>query len=185
MRGCPDNAADEDSQATRQLTPSPPMPRFLPACSELHAASPAEPSGATSAASSAPLSSRSTPPASSTVRRPVLPQFSTGRELSSLVTSMRSVTASFPRPPMRPSLANRMAFRSLCDAGSEANKKPNLAQQRTAPRVTVAAFHVRSRLVRARRCLTSAASFFARPSQLPRHAPLSLSFGSLGVIHTL
>ena len=58
---------------------------------------------------------------------------------------------------------------------------PNHALQRTAPRVTVAAFHVRSRLVRARRCLTSVASFFAPPSQLPRHAPLSLSLGSLGV----
>ena len=57
---------------------------------------------------------------------------------------------------------------------------PNHALQRTAPRVTVAAFHVRSRLVRAWCCLTSVASFFAPPSQLPRHAPLSLSLGSLG-----
>ena len=52
--------------------------------------------------------------------------------------------------------------------------------RRTAPRVTVAAIHVRSRLVRARRCLTSVASFFAPPSQLPRRAPQSLSLGSLG-----
>ena len=58
---------------------------------------------------------------------------------------------------------------------------PNHALQRTAPRVTVAAFHVCSRLVRSWRCLTSVASFFAPPSQLPRHAPLSLSFGSLAV----
>ena len=83
--------------------------------------------------------------------------------------------------PTGTSSANWMAFRSLCAAGSTANKKPNLAQQRTAPRVTVAAFPVRSRLVRAGRCLTSVASFFAPPSQLPRHAPLSLSFGSLGL----
>ena len=66
-------------------------------------------------------------------------------------------------------------------AVSNRNETPNHALQRTAPRVTVAAFHVRSRLVRARRCLTSVASFFAPPSQLPRHAPPSLSLGSLGV----
>ena len=53
--------------------------------------------------------------------------------------------------------------------------------RRTAPRVTGAALHVRSRLVRAGRCLTSVASFFAPPSQLPRRAPQSLSLGSLGV----
>ena len=181
MRVCPDSEADEDSQAARQLTPSLPMPRFLPACPELHAASPLELSRATSAASSAPLSSRSTPPASSTVRRPVLPPFSTGRELSSLVTSRRSVPASFPRPPIWTPLANGMTFRSLCHAGSAAHKKPNLAQQRTAPRVTVAALPVRSSLVRARRCLTSVASLFAPPAQLPRHAPPSLSLRSLGV----
>ena len=185
MRGCPDNAAVEDSQAARQLTPSLPMPRFFPACSELHATSPAELSRAMPAASSAPLSSHSTPPASSSLPRPVLPRFSTTRELSPLVTSMRSVTASFPRPAMRPFLASRRAFRSLCDVGSAANKKPNLAQQRTAPRVTGAAFPVRRRLVRAGRCRPSAASFFARPSQLPRHAPLSLSLGSLGDIARL
>ncbi len=58
------------------------------------------------------------------------------------------------------------------------NRRPNHALQRTAPRVTVAAVHVRSRLVRAGRGLTSAAAFFARPSQLPRRAPLSLSLRS-------
>ena len=57
---------------------------------------------------------------------------------------------------------------------------PNHALQRTAPRVTVAAVHVRSRLLRAGRCLTSVASFFAPPSQLPRRAPQSLSLRSLG-----
>ena len=57
----------------------------------------------------------------------------------------------------------------------------NHALQRTAPRVTVAAIHVRSRLVRAGRCSTSVAFFFAPPSQLPRRAPQSLSLGSLAV----
>ena len=52
--------------------------------------------------------------------------------------------------------------------------------RRTAPRVTGAALHVRSRLLRAGRGLTSVASFCAPPSQLPRHAPPSLSLGSLG-----
>ena len=168
MRVCPASQADEDSQAARQLIPSPPMPRFLPACSELPAASPSELSRATPAASSAPLSARSTPPASSTVRRPVPPPISTARELSSLVISLRSVPASFPRPAMRRSSANRMAFQSFCHAGSEANKKPNLAQQRTAPAVTAAAIHVRCRLLRAGRCLSSLASVFAPPSQPPR-----------------
>ena len=60
-------------------------------------------------------------------------------------------------------------------------RTPNHALQRTASRVTVAAIHVRSRLLRAGRCLTSAASFFASPSQLPRLAPQSLSLGSFGV----
>ena len=55
---------------------------------------------------------------------------------------------------------------------------PNQALERTATRVTVAAIPVRSRLVRARRCLTSVAAFFAPPSQLPRRAPQSLSLGS-------
>ena len=54
------------------------------------------------------------------------------------------------------------------------------ALQRTAPRVTVAAILARTRLVRSWRCPTSVASFCAPPSQLPRHAPPSLSLGSLG-----
>ena len=185
MRGCSDNAADEDSEAERYLIPSLPMRRFLPACSQLHASSLSEPSRAMPPASAAPRSPRSTPPASSMLPPPVPPEFSTGWELWSLVASMRSVTASFPRPPMRTPSAKRMAFRSLCPAGSEAAKKPNLAQQRTAPRVTVAAFHMRCRLLRARRCFTPVASFCAPPSQLPRHAPLSLSLGSLGYFEGL
>ena len=58
---------------------------------------------------------------------------------------------------------------------------PNHALQRTAPRVTVAAILACARLVRSWRCPTSIASFCAPPSQLPRHAPPSLSLGSLGV----
>ena len=61
----------------------------------------------------------------------------------------------------------------------QSERTPNHALQRTAPRVTVAAIHVRSRLLRAGRFLTSVASFFAPPSQLPRRAPQSLSLGSL------
>ena len=59
--------------------------------------------------------------------------------------------------------------------------KPNYALQRTAPRVTVAAILARARLVLSYRCPTSVASLCAPPSQLPRHAPPSLSLGSLGV----
>ena len=63
----------------------------------------------------------------------------------------------------------------------QSERTANHALQRTVPRVTVAAVHVRRRLVRAGRCLTSVASFFAPPSQLPRRAPRSLSLGSLAV----
>jgi hypothetical protein len=58
---------------------------------------------------------------------------------------------------------------------------PNHALQRTAPRVTVAAILAWTRPVRSWRCPTSVGSFCAPPSQLPRHAPPSLSLGSLGV----
>jgi len=57
-------------------------------------------------------------------------------------------------------------------------KSPNHALQRTAPRVTVAAILAWTRPVRAWRCPTSVASLCAPPSQLPRHAPPSLSLGS-------
>ena len=60
------------------------------------------------------------------------------------------------------------------------NATPNHALQRTAPRVTVAAILAWTRLVRSWRCPTSVAPFCAPPSQLPRHAPPSLSLGSLG-----
>ena len=58
---------------------------------------------------------------------------------------------------------------------------PNQALQRTVPRVTVAAVLARARLVRSWLCPTPAAVFCAPPSQLPRHAPRSLSYRSLGV----
>ena len=51
----------------------------------------------------------------------------------------------------------------------------NNALQRTAPAVTVAAILARTSLVRSGRCLTSVASLFVPPSQLPRRAPQSLS----------
>ena len=57
----------------------------------------------------------------------------------------------------------------------------NNALQRTAPAVTVAAILARASLVRSWRFLTSVASFFAPPSQLPRQPPRSLSLESLGV----
>ena len=58
---------------------------------------------------------------------------------------------------------------------SNSAKRLTMALQRTAPRVTVAAVHVRCRLVRSWRSLTSVAALFVPPSQLPRRAPQSLS----------
>ena len=65
---------------------------------------------------------------------------------------------------------------------SQLTEGPNHALQRTAPRVTVAAILACARLVRSWLYPTSVASFCAPPSQLPRHAPPSLSLGSLGAI---
>ena len=59
---------------------------------------------------------------------------------------------------------------------------PNHALQRTAPRVTVAADSGLGVITPSHLCPTSVASFCAPPSQLPRHAPPSLSLGSLGVL---
>ena len=58
---------------------------------------------------------------------------------------------------------------------------PNHALQRTAPRVTVAAISGLGVFAPSHLCPTLVASFFAPPSQLPRHAPPSLSLRSLGV----
>ena len=57
---------------------------------------------------------------------------------------------------------------------------PNQALQQTAPRVTVAAILAWTRPVRAWRFSTLVSSLCAPPSQVPRHAPPSLSLGSLG-----
>ena len=63
------------------------------------------------------------------------------------------------------------------------NEAPNHALQRTAPRVTVAAISGLGVFPPSHLCPTSVASFCAPPSQLPRHAPPSLSLGSLAVAH--
>ena len=62
----------------------------------------------------------------------------------------------------------------------DSQPRPNHALQRTAPRVTVAAIPAWTRPVRSWLCSTSAACFCAPPSQLPRHAPPSLSLLSFG-----
>ena len=78
-------------------------------------------------------------------------------------------------------LARPYAFATLSPHASHAtNATANHALQRTVPRVTLAAIHVRCRLVRAGRGHTSVASFFASPSQPSRRAPRSLSLRSLG-----
>ena len=59
-------------------------------------------------------------------------------------------------------------------------RRPNHALQRTAPRVTVAANSSLGVSTPSHLCPTSVAVIFAPPSQLPRHAPPSLSLGSLG-----
>ena len=58
---------------------------------------------------------------------------------------------------------------------TNAKKRLTMALQRTAPRVTVAAILARTRPVRSWLFLTSVAASFVPPSQLPRHAPPSLS----------
>ena len=72
-------------------------------------------------------------------------------------------------------------FRTLFSRLSAMNETPNHALQRTAPRVTVAAILRPGVFPPSHLCPTSVAFFFAPPAQLPRHAPPSLSLGSLGV----
>ena len=67
------------------------------------------------------------------------------------------------------------SWRSDAHTLSNAKKRRTMALQPTAPRVTVAAILIRASLVRSWRCLTSVASLFVPPSQLPRRAPQSLS----------
>ena len=69
---------------------------------------------------------------------------------------------------------------SMSRASSNKAATPNHALQRTAPRVTVAAISS-SNPSRPSVALSYARCLFLRPtSQLPRHAPPSLSLGSLG-----
>ena len=158
------------------------MPRLFPAWSEFRACLPFHASRSTSLASSAPLPRGSAAtPASFTFSSQVPFRLSTQPPLLSFVASMRSLLASFTSPVARSSPASPSVSRILFEAFSDYNRTPNHALQRTAPRVTVAAVLACARLVRSWLCPTSVASFCAPPSQLPRHAPPSLSLGSLGV----
>ena len=72
--------------------------------------------------------------------------------------------------------ASRHCIPPLSPRNSNLNEvTANNALQRTATAVTVAAILARTSLVRSWRCLTSVASLFVPPSQLPRRAPQSLS----------
>ena len=159
------------------------MPRLSPVLSELHASSQFHASRFTSSASSTPL-----PRGSATTHRMatfspfVRPRCSTLPTFWPFLTSMLPWTSSLLPRAFRERQANRTVIRILSQRPPRERATPNHALQRTAPRVTVAAIHVRSRLLRAWRCLTPVASFFAPPSQLPRRAPQSLSLGSFGVL---
>ena len=72
--------------------------------------------------------------------------------------------------------------RLLFHVSTESERTPNHALQRTAPRVTVAADSGLGVFTPSHHCPTSVAVPFAPPAQLPRHAPPSLSLGSLGYI---
>ena len=115
-----------------------------------------------------------------TFSRLVAGQCSTQPAFWHLLTPMLSRTSSLSSPVIRQRQASPTVIQTLAQRPQRERATPNHALQRTAPRVTVAAIHVRSRLFRAGRCSTSVASFFAPPSQLPRRAPQSLSLGSLG-----
>ena len=194
----------EDSEAGRFLTssepsviqlPSQPMPRLFPVCCEFAAGSPPDPSHSTSAASSArwPRGGATTP-ASFAFSSPVIAHLSARPAFWLLLTRMLSGTSSlsFPasarpasrrviRTPVVARRASRAVSRTLAQRLRPTGAKPNLALQRTATAVTAAAIHVRCRSVRAGRCFTSVASFFAPPSQPPRQPPRSLSLRSLAV----
>jgi hypothetical protein len=63
---------------------------------------------------------------------------------------------------------------------SAANETPNHALQRTAPRVTVAADFALAAVSSVRYSLVARMPLLRSTTQLPRHAPPSLSLGSLG-----
>ena len=152
------------------------MPHLCPVCSECHASSLSNASRSTSAARSAslPLGSAATP-VSSTFSSQVIPRLSTGRRLWSLVASMRSVVASFLSPVTWSSPARLRFSRLLFHVSTESNRTPNHALQRTAPRVTARAFCERSG------SYICSVSVRSTVGHAPRHAPPSLSLGSLGV----
>ena len=113
--------------------------------------------------------------------RAAAPRVSTARRFLASLSSMLETDSSIPDIQVRASIASRTVNRTLSQRPQRVQVTPNHALQRTAPRVTVAAILACARLVRSWRCPTSVASFCAPPSQLPRHAPPSLSLGSLGV----
>ena len=123
------------------------------------------------------LSSRRIPTFSSAVCFTAIhPKSSGSASATALVSNSFNSSRHTSRTSVRSTQTHSRRFSS-----SRSNEAPNHALQRTAPRVTVTAVLARSRLVRSWRCPTSAAHFCAPPSQLPRHAPPSLSLGSLGV----
>ena len=156
------------------------MPRLLPACSERRAASHFLVLGSTSLASSAsqPRGGAAVLSAA-TLSPPVLPRLSTLPAFWPSLTAMPPRTSSLPlATAARPAIGT--VNRILADGFQRNGATPNLAQQRTATAVTAAAIHVRCPLLRAGRCPTLVASFFAPPSQPPRQPPRSLSLRSLG-----
>ena len=100
------------------------------------------------------------------------------RRMPTLESYESLTSASFVAPVVGPM---RLASEASSSKHKMQTTSPNHALQRTAPRVTVAAILAWTRLVRPWLCPTFVASFCAPPSQLPRHAPPSLSLGSLGV----
>ena len=157
------------------------MPRLSPVCSEFRASPPLHASRSTSAASSAllPRGFTTLPPSFIFLHLDLF-YLSTQPSLLSFFVSMRSLLASFSLPVTRPSPASPRVSRFFFHVSSESNRTPNHALQRTAPRVTVAADSGLGVFSPSHRCPTSVAFFCAPPSQLPRHAPPSLSLGSLG-----
>ena len=117
--------------------------------------------------------------------RAAAPSVSTARQFLVSLSAVRETDSSIPEIQVRASIASRAVNRTLSQRPQRVQVAPNHALQRTAPRVTVAAILACARLVRSWRCSTSAAPFCAPPSQLPRHAPPSLSLRSLGVATSL
>ena len=172
----------EDSQHERFLIPRIPMPRLSPVCSELHPSSTSDASRSTSAASPAPFPLGFTTTLRTATFSPlVLLRVSTQPAFWSSLTSMLSRTSSLSSLVRRERPATPTVIQILSQRPPRERATPNHALQRTAPRVTVAAISYPGASTPSHSCLTPVASFCAPPSQLPRHAPPSLSLGSLGV----